>query len=216
MVVVVVEAVVVVVGSSVVVVGSSVVVVGSTVLSGAGWGSVVVVVGAVVVGGPGELGGGPATGAGGGTRGAGVRLVGETGATWAGGSGVPVPLVDDVAGRVLEAATEGSGPVVDGSPVVSVGRAPTPVEAGGEVGARAAEVTIAASTAKVSPNATSMSRTDSRCSARWRGVRVRIVCCRMVRLWPGLLILRIDRSNGKSGVGHHGSRTGTRRRDGGR
>jgi hypothetical protein len=191
--------VVVVVGPTVVV-GATVVVVGSMVLSGAGWGSVVV--GAVDAGGLGELGGPDGLGAGSAGGEAAVvesRRASEAGTADGGSAGAPpVVDVDDVSARVLEGATEGAGTVVGGAPVVSVGRAPTTVGTGGGVGTRAAEATMAARTAKVSPKATSMRRRGSRCSARWRGVRVGMGCCRIVRLWLGLRILRIVRSKGKS------------------
>jgi imidazolonepropionase-like amidohydrolase len=193
------SAAVVVVSSTVVVVGSRVVVVGSTVLTGAGWGSVVV--GTIDAGGLEELGGSVTGAVGRGASVVGGRLTGETGAAaGSGGSeGSAGPaVVDGRSGRVLEGVTEGAGPVVAGAAVVSVGRAPATVGAGGAGGTRAAEATIAARTAKVRPKATSMRRRGSRRWARWRGVRVRMGCCRIVRLWPGLRILRIDRSNGKS------------------
>jgi hypothetical protein len=197
--VVVVAPTVVVVGSRVVVVvGSTVVVVGSIVLSGAGWDSVVV--GAAAGGGLEELGGSLTRAVGRGVAVVAARLPGEAGAAADGGCGgsAGAPVVDDLAGRVLEGATEGAGPLVAGAAVLSVGRAPTPVGAGGVWETRAAEATIAARTAKVSPKATSMSRRGSRRSARWRGVRVGMGCCRTVRLWLGLRILGIVRSNGKS------------------
>jgi imidazolonepropionase-like amidohydrolase len=193
------SAAVVVVSSTVVVVGSRVVVVGSTVLTGAGWGSVVV--GAIDAGGMEELGGSVTGAVGRGASVVGGRLASETGAAAGrGGSegSAGAAVVDGRSGRVLEGATEGAGPVVAGAAVVSVGRASATVGAGGAWGTRAAEATIAARTAKVSPKATSMRRRGSRRWARWRGVRVRMGCCRIVRLWLGLRILRIDRSNGKS------------------
>jgi hypothetical protein len=189
--VVVVASTVVVVGSRVLV-GSTVVVVGSTVLSGAGWGSVVV--GAAAGGGLEELGGSVTGAVGRAAAVIGARLAGA-GADGGGSAGAPV--VDGLAGRVLEGASEGAGPVA-GAAEVSVGRAPTPVGAGGVSGTKAAEATIAARTAKLSPKATSMSRRGSRRSARWPGVRGGMGCCRIVRLWLGLRILRIVRSNGKS------------------
>jgi hypothetical protein len=140
--------VVVVVGSRVVVVGATVVVVGSTVLTGAGWGSVV---GATDGGGAVELGGrvGGAVGAGAVV----VQVASGTGATPGGCFGT-AREVDDASARVLEGA---AGPVA-GAAVVSFGRAPTTLGAGGAVGTRAAEATTAAIIAKVSPNATSIRR----------------------------------------------------------
>jgi hypothetical protein len=187
----------VVVVDSRVVVGSSVVVVGSTVLRGAGWGSVVV---GAAAGGLEELGGSVTGAVGRAAAVIGARLAGEAGVAADGGAGdsAGAPVVDDLAGPVLAEATEGAGPAVAGAAVVSVGRAPTPVGVGGVSGTRAAEATIAARTAKVSPKATSMSRRGSWRSARWRGGRVGMGCCRIVRLWLGLRILRIVRTNGKS------------------
>ena len=205
-VVVVVAGSVVVVCSRVVVVGATVVVVGSTVLTGAGCGSVVV---GASDGGAVELGS-LGSGAVGGAAGAGVAVVGlgvggETGATPDGGSGGVVLEVDDSSGAVPDGVAGGTRPAVDAAAVLSVGRARTTVVAGGAGGTSAAEATTAASTAKVSPNATSMSLMGRRCWARWRGVRVRMGCYRMVGVWLGLRILRIVRSKREIAVGHHGA-----------
>jgi hypothetical protein len=143
------SSVVVVVGSTVVV-GATVVVVGSTVLTGAGWGSVV---GASDGGGTVELGGRVAGAAGAVV----VQAASGAGATPGGRSGGAAREVDDASARVLDAAGDGAGPVA-GTAVVSLGRAPTTVEAGGAMGTRAAEATTAAPIAKVSPNATSIRR----------------------------------------------------------
>jgi hypothetical protein len=193
-------AVVVVVASNVVVVGAAVVVVGSTVvvgateLTGAGGGSVVVGAregagGAGVAGGPVGLG----TVAGVVVRGA-ASVVGA----WAaraigdapGGGSWGTVLVDDDPGPALEEATD-AGAAGDGGLVVSAGSCWTAEGARGVLGTSAADATRAASTAKVSPKATSMRRQGSRCSARWRGVRGGMSC-------PRRRILRIVRSNGKS------------------
>jgi hypothetical protein len=144
------SSVVVVVGSRVVVVDATVVVVVSTLLTGAGWGSVVV--GAAAGGGPVELGGGSVA-VGRGT----ARETGATPGDCSGGAVVEAE-VDDRSGPVLEGGTEGAGPAVAGAVVGSVGSASTTVGAGGAGGTSAAEATTAASTAKVIPNATSMSR----------------------------------------------------------
>jgi len=205
-VVVVVAGSVVVVCSRVVVVGATVVVVGSTVLTGAGCGSVVV---GASDGGAVELGS-LGSGAVGGAAGAGVAVVGlgvggETGATPDGGSGGVVLEVDDSSGAVPDGVAGGTRPAVDAAAVLSVGRARTTVVAGGAGGTSAAEATTAASTAKVSPNATSMSLMGRRCWARWRGVRVRMGCYRIVGVWLGLRILRIVRSKREIAVGHHGA-----------
>ena len=166
--------------------------------TGWGWGGG----GAIDAGGLEELGGSVTGAVGRGASVVGGRLASETGAAADGGGGsggsAGAAVVDGRSGRVLEGATEGARPVVAGAAVVSVGRARTTVGAGGVWGTRAAEATIAARAAKVSPKATSMRRRGSRRWARWRGVRVRMGCCRIVRLWLGLRILRIDRSNGKS------------------
>jgi hypothetical protein len=172
--VVVVSSTVVVVGATVVVVGTTVVVVGSTVLTGAGAGSVVVGAregagGAGVAGGPEGLGA---------VAGVVARDAASVVGTWAaraigdptgGGSGGTVVLVDDDPGPALEGATSG-GSVGNGGVVVSAGSCRT-AEGSGALGTSAADATRAASTAKVSPKATSMRRQGSRCSARWRGFR---------------------------------------------
>jgi hypothetical protein len=139
------SSVVVVVGSRVVVVGAAVVVVGSTVLTGAGWGSVVA--GAADGGGAVELGGAGGAGA------VVTQVASDTGATPGGCSGGTAREVDDASARVLD----GARPMA-GAAVVSPGRAPATVGAGGALGTRAAEATTAASIAKVSPNATSIRR----------------------------------------------------------
>jgi imidazolonepropionase-like amidohydrolase len=184
--------VVVVVGASVVVVvvgrgsmvvvvvvarGSVVVVVGSIVLTGAGGGSVVV--GATDAGG-GEVGAGW-VGAGDDAGGR-AEVVGAWAAmpTGAGGGSTGVEVEDDPAVLALEGATDSGGPVVAGGPVVSEGTGGAAEGAGGWSGTNAAEATSAARTAKVSPNATSMRRTGSRCSARCRGVRLGIRLCGFV------------------------------------
>jgi len=162
---------VVVVGSRVVV-GATVVVVGSTVLTGAGCGSVVV---GASDGGAVELGSGAVGGAA-----VGLGVGSEAGATPDGGPGGAVLEVDDSSGAALDGVAEGTRPAVDAATVVSVGRARTTEVAGGAGGTSAAEATTAASTAKVSPNATSMSLMGRRCWARWRGLRVRMGCYRIV------------------------------------
>ena len=167
--VVVVGSTVVVVGSAVVVVGATVVVVGSTVLTGAGSGSVGL--GAVGSGGPGAASG-PGVGlVAPGAGGPGGWAAKRTGATPAGGPwGVVVVGVD---GPVLALDGGGArgGSVANEGLAVSAGTPPTAEGGRGSSGTRAAEATIAARTAKVSPKATSMRRQGSRCSARWRGVR---------------------------------------------
>src|SRR4030095_10830699 len=95
------------------------------------------------------------------------------GATLGGGSGGAGGAVVEEGPTVLalEGATAG-GSVATGGSVGSAGMA---VAAGGSCGwegTKAAEATIAASTEKVSPNATSMRRRGRRCSARWRGARL--------------------------------------------
>jgi hypothetical protein len=190
-VVVVVASTVVVVGATVVVVGGSTVVVGATEMSGAGGNSVVV--GAVVGTGGGGVAGGPeglGVVAGVVARGA-AAVVGAWAArdTPAGGSGGTVVLVDDP-GLALEGATDG-GSAGNGGLVVSAGSCWTAEGARGVLGTSAADATRAASTANVSPKATSMRRQGSWCSARWRGFRGGMTC-------PRRRILRIVRSNGKS------------------
>jgi hypothetical protein len=162
--------VVVVGGGSVVVVGATVVVVGSTVLTGAGGsGGSGWVVGATV--GP---GGGVAEGGGlvppvvPGAAVAGVWAARAIGEFPGGPAGSVAAVVEDPA---LEGATEGGGSVEAGAPVVAVGRGAAAVGVGGTEGTRAAEATIAARTAKVSPNATSIRRRGRWRSARWRGFR---------------------------------------------
>jgi hypothetical protein len=191
--VVVVGSTVVVVGSTVVVVGSTVVVVGSTVLTGAGCGSVAM--------GAGGFGGSAAAGrrvvrvvAAGAVVG-GPWEAGATGATPGGDVGA---LVDDIRPVELAGATVGGGPVVDGWPLVSPGRAETTGGTGGPSGTRAADATSAASTAKVRPNATSMRRRCSRCSARWRGFRCGKGHCQFGLLSQRRPILRIVGPVGKS------------------
>jgi hypothetical protein len=201
--VVVVASTVVVVGAAVVVVGSTVVVVGSTVLSGAGAGSVVV----------GAREGTGGAGVAGGPEGLGVvaGVVGRDAAsvvgTWAaraigdppgGGSWGTVVLVDDDLGPALEGATSG-GSAGNGGVVVSVGSCWTAEGASGALGTSAADATRAASTAKVSPKATSMRRQGSRCSARWRGFR------------SGMTLSSAPDSTDcpiqwEIGIGHHGVR----------
>ena len=191
---VVVASTVVVVGAAVVVVGSTVVV-GATELTGAGGGSVVVGAregagGAGVAGGPVGLGmvaGVVAREAASVVGAWAARAIGDTPG---GGSWGTVVLVDDDPGPALEGATDG-GSAGDGGLVVSAGSCWTAEGARGALGTSAADATRAASTANVSPKATSMRRQGSRCSARWRGVRGG-----MTR--PRLRILRIVRSNGKS------------------
>jgi hypothetical protein len=195
------SAAVVVVASTVVVVGAAVVVVGSTVVVGAtemtGAGGSSVVVGAVVGAGGGGVAGGPeglGVVAGVVARGA-AAVVGAwaaraTGDTPAGGSWGTVVLVDDDPGPALEGATDG-GSAGNGKLVVSAGSCWTAEGARGALGTSAADATRAASTANVSPKATSMRRQGSRCSARWRGFRSGMTC-------PRRRILRIVRSNGKS------------------
>jgi hypothetical protein len=162
--------VVVVVGGSVVVVGAAVVVVVSTVLTGAG-GSVGS--GWVVGARPGAVGG---TAEGGGlvpwvAAGAVVagswaaRAIGEV----PGSSGTVPSVVEDPA---LDGAAEGGRPVAAVTPVVGVVVGAAAVRSGGAGGTRAAAATIAARTAKVSPDATSIRRRGRRRSARWRGLRV--------------------------------------------
>jgi len=193
--VVVVASTVVVVGAAVVVVVGSTVVVGATEMSGAGGSSVVV--GAVVGTGGGGVAGGPeglGVVAGVVARGA-AAVVGAwaaraTGDTPAGGSLGTVVLVDDDPGPALEGATAG-GSAGNGGMVVSAGSCWTAEGARGVLGTSAADATRAASTANVSPKATSMRRQGSRCSARWRGFRGGMTC-------PRRRILRIVRSNGKS------------------
>ena len=117
-------------------------------------------VGAAAGGGSVELGGPGAGAVGGGSVAVGRGTAGETGPASGGGSGDAVVEleVDDRSGPLLDGATVGAGPAVAGAAVVSAGRAPATEGAGGTGGTRAAEATTAASTAKVSPKATSMSR----------------------------------------------------------
>ena len=151
------SSVVVVVGGSVVGGGATVVVVGSTELTGAGgsegsgW-----VVGATV--GPGDgvaEGGGLVPPVVPGAAVVGAWTARATGAAPVGSSGVVAAVVDEPA---LDGAAEGGWPVAAVTPVVSVGAGATPVGVGGTDGTRAAEATMAARTAKVSPNATSIRR----------------------------------------------------------
>jgi hypothetical protein len=150
----------------VVVVGATVVVVGSTVLTGAGGGSGSVV---VVGSGSGSVGTGGRDGrAEDGGAVVGARAARAIGATPGGGGAVEE---EDPAVLALDGATAG-GSVATGWSVGSTG---TGVAAGGSCGwegTKAAEATIAASTEKVSPKATSMRRRGRRCSARWRGARL--------------------------------------------
>src|SRR5215211_71727 len=163
--------------------------VGGWVVVTSSW-AVVVVSPAVGVGGPGGRGVGGG-GAGVVARGA-AAVVGAwaaraTGDTPAGGSLGTVVLVDDDPGPALEGATAG-GSAGNGGMVVSAGSCWTAEGARGVLGTSAADATRAASTANVSPKATSMRRQGSRCSARWRGFRGGMTC-------PRRRILRIVRSN---------------------
>jgi hypothetical protein len=163
------SSVVVVVGGSVVVVGATVVVVGSTVLTGAGGG---VGSGWVVGATPGS-GGGVAEGGG---LAPWVAAEAAVVGSWAaratgevpGSSGTVPAVVEDPA---LEGAADGGWPVAAVTPMVGVGSGAA-AGSGGVGGTRAAEATIAARTAKVSPNATSIRRRGRRRWARWRGLRV--------------------------------------------
>jgi hypothetical protein len=155
----------------VVVVGATVVVVGSTVLTGAGGSSGSVV---VVGSGSGSVGTGGRDGRaedGGAVAGAWTaRAIGATPGGGSGGVGGTV-VEENPAVLALDGATAG-GSVAAGWSVGSTG---TAVAAGGSCGwegTKAAEATIAASTEKVSPKATSMRRRGRRCSARWRGARL--------------------------------------------
>jgi imidazolonepropionase-like amidohydrolase len=186
--------VVVVVGSTVVVVGAAVVVV-ATELTGAGGGSV----------GPGavrpEAAGGVVVGEVGSAAGvSGGRAAARIGAT-PGGSDV---LVGGVPVLALDGATEGARPVSSGA-LPGAGTGSAAVGASGSVGTNAAEATIAARTAKVSPKATSMRRQSSRCSARWRGVRVGMAAAGSGGLAsvPDLTDCPIQ---WEIGMGHHGRR----------
>jgi hypothetical protein len=174
--------VVVVVGGSVVVVGATVVVVGATVVTGAGG-----VVGAgCVVGASAGVDVGVAEG--GGLVAPvlpGAAVVGAAAARATGalpGSSGPVPAVVEEPGP--DGAAEGGRPVAAVTSLLGVASGAA-VGAGGTVGTRAAEATIAASTAKVSPNATSIRRMGRRCSARWRGVRVGMRHCGFVDVCLG-------------------------------
>jgi imidazolonepropionase-like amidohydrolase len=154
----------------VVVVGATVVVVGSTVLTGAGGSSGSVV---VVGSGSGSVGTGGRDGrAEDGGAVAGALAARAIGATPGGSGGVGGAVVEEnPAVLALDGATAG-GSVAAGWSVGSTG---TAVAAGGSCGwegTKAAEATIAASTEKVSPKATSMRRRGRRCSARWRGARL--------------------------------------------
>ena len=117
-------------------------------------------VGAAAGGGAVELGGPGAGAVGGGSVAVGRGTAGETGPASGGGSGDAVVEleVDDRSGPLLDGATEVAGPAVAGAAAVPVGSASTTVGTDGTWGTRAAEATTAASTAKVSPKATSMSR----------------------------------------------------------
>jgi hypothetical protein len=92
------------------------------------------------------------------------------------GSSAAVPAV--VEDPAPDGAAEGGWPVAAVTPVVGVVGGAAAVGVDGTEGTRAAEATIAARTAKVSPNATSIRRRGKRCSARWRGLRVGMRHCR--------------------------------------
>jgi imidazolonepropionase-like amidohydrolase len=199
--------VVVVVGSTVVVVGSTVVVVGAAVvvvateLTGAGAGSVgPEAAGGVVVGGV--------------APGAGVSGGGAAARSGATPGGFDV-LVGGVLVAALDGATAGARPVSSGG-LAGAGTGPAAVGASGSVGTNAAEATIAARTAKVSPKATSMRRQGSRCSARWRGVRVGMGGCGFGRacFGPGSYGLSDPMGNRHGSSWEEAARGGGMARDG--
>ena len=87
-----------------------------------------------------------------------------------GGSGAAVVVVEDCPAPAVDGATAGAVGG-EGAAGPSAGMAVTAEGTTGCSGTKAAEATSAATTAKVSPKATSIRRQGSGCSARWRGVR---------------------------------------------
>jgi hypothetical protein len=94
-----------------------------------------------------------------------------------------VPAVVSV--PALDGAAEGGSAVAAVTPLVGVASGAAAVGVGDTLGTMAAEATIAARTAKVSPNANSIRRRGRWRSARWRGVRVGMRRCAFVDVCVG-------------------------------